>query len=147
MTSLMKRSLAAVGMVPARQLEGVAEELRRETKRLAKAEERVGELRAEADNWKQRYEEASARIAEHQAVAERAERRAERAEGQGAEWKQRAGSLGDEVRDLKDKLRETKAAANGAREYLMATETKLDLIEAALHVLDARTRERAVSRS
>jgi hypothetical protein len=50
------------------------------------------------------------------------------------------------VRDLKDKLRETKAAANGAREYLMATETKLDLIEAALHVLDARTRERAVSR-
>lgn len=146
MTSLMKRSLAAVGMVPARQLEGVAEELRRETKRLAKAEERASELRTEADNWKRRSEEAAARIAEFQATAERAERRAERAEAQAAEWKGRAGLLADEVRDLKDKLRETKAAANGAREYLMATETKLDLIEAALQVLDARTRDRAVTR-
>ena len=31
-----------------------------------------------------------------------------------------------------------------AREHLMATEVKLDLIEAAIQVLDARTRETAV---
>ena len=42
------------------------------------------------------------------------------------------------------KLTEAKSAA--AREHLMATGLKLDLVEAAHRVLDARTREAAVER-
>jgi len=147
MKPLMKRGLAAVGMVPARQMESVAEELRRASKRLAKAEERLVEVRSDAEGWKRRHHEASARTTEHHAALERAEKRAERAEAQAAEWKERAEALSSQVRDLKEQLRETKGAAASAREYLMATETKLDLIEAAIQVLDARTRDRAVARS
>ncbi len=107
MTSLMKRSLAAVGMAPARQLESVTEELRLATKRLQKLEERLRETREEAAGWKQRHDATANRHVEQQAAAERAEKRAERAEAQAAEWKARAQELSSEVRDLKDKLRET----------------------------------------
>jgi chromosome segregation ATPase len=147
MKSLIKRGMAAVGVVPARQVAGVAEELRRATRRLSKAEKTLAELQVQKEGWKRRHDETAARLAEHAAAGERAEKRAGRAEQQAAEWKERAHLLSSELRDLKERLRESQDAAAGAREYLMATETKLDLIEAAIHVLDLRTRDRAVAGS
>ena len=69
------------------------------------------------------------------------------------EWKRKAEALTSDVRDLKlrlddarGRLEEAQRGATFAREHLMAMETKLDLIEAAIQVLDTRTREAAVTR-
>jgi len=47
---------------------------------------------------------------------------------------------------LRARLEEAQRTAIMAREYVMATETKLDVIEAALQVLDQRTRQESLSR-
>ena len=70
---------------------------------------------------------------------------AEHAKVRGSEWKARAEALSEEKRDLRARLEEVQRASITAREYLMATEAKLDLIEAALQVLDSRTREAAIT--
>ena len=44
-------------------------------------------------------------------------------------------------------LEEAQRAAINAREYVMATEAKLYLIEAAIQVLGTRTRDSALTRS
>ena len=46
---------------------------------------------------------------------------------------------------MRDRLEKAHLATDAANEQLMAMEVKLDLIEAAIQVLDARTREQAVS--
>ena len=72
---------------------------------------------------------------------------AEHAKVRTSEWKARAEALAEEKRELRARLEEVQRAAITAREYVMATEMKLDLIEAALQVLDSRTREAAISRA
>ena len=59
----------------------------------------------------------------------------------------RAESETQEKLALRARLEEAQRTAANAREYLMATEAKLDLIEAAIQVLDARTRETSLNRS
>jgi chromosome segregation ATPase len=147
MTSLIQRGLAAVGMAPARQVERVTAQFQHAAERLTQVEDRLAAARADAEGWKRRYEDSSRQSAEHQAAAARAEKRAERADAEAAHWKERAQILAAEVRELKERLREAQRVTATAREHLMATETKLDLIEAAIQVLDTRTRNRAVSRS
>ncbi len=147
MTSLMKRGLAAVGIAPARHMDRMTAQLQHAAERLKQVEDRLVATRADAEGWKRRYEEASRLSAGRAADAAEAEKKAARAEAHASEWKERAQALSSDVRDLKERLRDALRVTATAREHLMATETKLDLIEAALQVLDARTRDRAVTRS
>jgi hypothetical protein len=43
--------------------------------------------------------------------------------------------------EVRDRMRRAEKAAALSQEHLLATETKLDVIEAALGVLDRRTRK------
>ena len=69
------------------------------------------------------------------------------------EWKRRGEQLFADAKELKERLHKTQGelkealrAATLTREHLMAMEVKLDLIEAAILVLDLRTRDEAVAR-
>ena len=59
---------------------------------------------------------------------------------------ERAQALTTQLEEYRARLDGANQATKMAREQLMVMEVKLDLIEAAISVLDARTREAAVSR-
>lgn len=148
MKTLIHRALAGVGLATAGQLAHATGQAR---KAAQQADERQAKARADLESWKQRYEQAAREAAEFrktaaqaEAAAERAQKELDRARAQGEEWKGRADTLAAQVRELKDRLDETRRVTTVARQHLMATETKLDLIEAAIQVLDARTREGAL---
>jgi chromosome segregation ATPase len=121
--------------------------------KIARLEQQMMKLREERDGWKQRHQDAVAAAGDLKKAASRAEDAsararadAERANAQVEEWRTRAQALTMEVREVRDRLEEARRVGTLAREHLMVTETKLDLIEAAIQVLDARTREAALPR-
>ena len=148
MTGLIRKALAGLGLATAAQLAHVSSQARKDAQQ---ADERVKKARTDVESWKQRYEEAARDAAEYrksaaqaETAAERLQKELERARTQAQEWQGRADTLTAQVRELKDRLEETRRVATVARQHLMATETKLDLIEAAIQVLDVRTRDRAL---
>jgi chromosome segregation ATPase len=150
MKAAIRKVLAGFGLATAAQLAHAQAQARQAAD---KAEQRLAKLRADADGWKQRQEEAARSAAELRktaaradTAAERAARDLERANARTEEWKGRAETLTAEMRELRQRLEETRRVTTVARQHLMATEVKLDLIEAAIQVLDARTRERSLPR-
>jgi len=154
----MKRAvtnlLGRIGLAPAGHLARAAYEAQQGSARVKQLEAQLAKMRDDSEGWKRRHEESVAASAEWKKAASRAEAKAERtasdatrAESQAGEWKARASALTDQVRDMSMRLKEANRATATAREHLMATEVKLDLVEAAIQVLDARTREAAVTRS
>jgi chromosome segregation ATPase len=147
---MLRKVLAGIGLATAAQVRHATAQAQQAAQ---KSEERLAKLRADAEGWKQRYDEASRAAAEWKKAAAGAEaesarlnRELQRAQGHAEEWKSRADALTTQVRDLKERLDETRRVTTVARQHLMATEVKLDLIEAAVQVLDARTREGALPR-
>ena len=154
MKDTIRKALAGFGLAPAGQLHRLAEQSRQASDKVKSLEDRLAKLRADADTWKQRHEDVTAKLREWKDAAARAEAEAarmregaEHSKARAAEWKNRADALTEEKLALRARLEEAQRGAISAREYLMATEAKLDLIEAAIQVLDARTRESAVKRS
>jgi chromosome segregation ATPase len=152
MRATIRRVLAGVGLTPAGQLQRSEHEARQLSDRIQQLEARAARLRTDAETWKQRHDEISAKLRESRdaaakaaAEAERLREGAEHAKRRATEWKARADALTAEKRDLRARLEEAHRAALTAREYVMATEAKLDVIEAAIQLLDSRTREAAVN--
>jgi chromosome segregation ATPase len=143
--SLITNVLAPLGLVPAAHAQRLKAESDRAAEKLRMLEGRTAELKADAEGWKRRHEEASRKLAEAQAAATRAEARAQREEARAQELKARGDTLAAEMKEMRTRLQEASRTSGTVREHLMATETKLDLIEAALQVLDARTRTAAVT--
>ena len=153
MKATIRRALAGFGLAPAGQVHQMAEQSRQASEKITALEERMAKLRADADTWKQRHDDLAAKLVEVKGAAARAEADAEQAragvehaKARVNEWKGRAESETDEKLALRARLEEAQRAAINAREYLMATEAKLDLIEAAIQVLDTRTRDAALNR-
>jgi chromosome segregation ATPase len=154
MKSLILRLLAAMGLAPASHVAQAQDRARRVAGKMARLEAQLARLRKDRDAAKQHHQQSKTAAADWKRSAGRAQEdalraraAADRASAQVDEWRTRAEALTRELRELKDRLDESRRASTLAREHLMATEVKLDLIEAAIHVLDARTRETAVSRS
>lgn len=152
MKATIMRALAAIGLASTGQLQQLTGELGHSVERVRKLEERIARLREDAETWKRRHDEAAATVREWKETASHAEADAQRlhagaehAKARATEWKARADALAMEKRELRSRLEEVQRAAITAREYVMATEAKLDLIEAALQVLDSRTREAAIT--
>lgn len=152
MKATIKQALASVGLTPAGQLQKAAEESRQMSEKVQRLEDRIAKLRADAETWKHRSDEIAAKLREWKELAAQAEAEAarmregaEHAKARASEWKARAEGLDGEKRDLRARLEEAQSAAAMARDYVMAMETKLDLIEAAVQVLDLRTREPAIT--
>ena len=150
MKATIANVLRAAGLAPARQLERLEDESRRTPGRVKSLEDRVAKFRSDAETWKQRHDDVSAKlrecrdaVAKASAEAERMRVGAEHAKARAGEWKARAEAATEEKLALRARLEDAQRTAILARESLMATETKLDLIEAAIQVLDSRTREAA----
>ena len=105
----------------------------------------------------QRQADVDLRVAVNQLMAaggdrvkadlERVRADVEREQARTADWRRRAETLTSELHEMRTRLENAQRATESANEQLMAMEVKLDLIEAAIQVLDSRTREQAVSRS
>jgi chromosome segregation ATPase len=154
MKAVIKGLAASVGLVSAGDVERVAAQAREAAQRARELEGRLAKLRDDVQGWKDRYESSVAAVAEWKQTAaaantkaDRAAADAARAEARAEEWKTRSEALGAQVNALRERLDKANHATATAREHLMATEVKLDLIEAAIHILDQRTRETAVTRS
>ena len=147
MKTAIKGLLATVRLAPASQVEHLADQARRATVRLSELEERMTKLRADVETWKSHHEASAKAAAEWTHAAstavdktERSVTQTKRAEASTEEWKARALALKEQLQALRGRLSH---ATTLAREHLMATEVKLDLIEAAVQVLDTRTRKTA----
>lgn len=130
MTSLLRRALARVGLVPRRQFE--------QTKRaLGEAQAQVRRLEKSADELTKNF--AAAKSKAHDAVlrAKQAEHDVKRLEKQVAEREHEASTQTANVRQRLDAAERELALA---REQLMLVEVKLDVLEGAANVLDLRTR-------
>ena len=141
MKRLITGALGAIGLAPAGHVARAAADGTRAHDKLRELEQRLVDAKADAANWKRRHDEVSRRAAEHQDAAAKANTRAERAEARAEELKTRGDRFQDELRQMRASLQEAGRSTKTVREHLMATETKLDLIEAAIQVLDLRTRE------
>ena len=154
MKSAIRRALAGLGLAPAGQVHQMAQESRHVSDKIKSLEDRMAKLRTDADTWKQRHDDVAAKVnelknalARAEADAKQAREGVEHAKARVNEWKGRAESETQEKLALRARLEEAQRTAINAREYLMATEAKLDLIEAAIQVLDTRTRETSLNRS
>ena len=154
MKAAIRRALAGIGLAPAGQVHRMTEESRHVSDKIKSLEDRMAKLRTDADTWKQRHDEVAAKLDALREAVTRAEADArdaragvEHAKARVNEWKGRSESETQEKLALRARLEEAQRTAINAREYLMATEAKLDLIEAAIQVLDTRTRETALNRS
>ena len=127
---LVTSLLGAIGLASAGQLR-VAQHRADELKRA------VADSRAEVARWKAKANELSAKLAD----AERAGERLPRVERQLQQWKARDDMHAAKLAEVRDRMRRAEKAAALSQEHLLATETKLDVIEAALGVLDRRTRK------
>ena len=147
MRTAIKALLGAIGLAPAGQVENLTVRVRETADRATALEERVAKLRADVESWKRRYEESANAVAEWKHGAAAVETKAQRAEAQVEELKARLEMQATKIHSLRDQLEKANHAATTAREHLMATEVKLDVIEAAIQVLDVRTRDAIVSRT
>jgi DNA repair exonuclease SbcCD ATPase subunit len=89
-------------------------------------------LRGDVQTWKARAEDLAARAKQADVLAERLAKAEKQA--------QRADAYLAELREARERVERAEKAIALSREHLMATETKLDLVQAALTVLDQRTR-------
>ena len=123
MKSVFSRLLAALGLVT--------------VGRHATVARRVHELTKEARIWKKRATRAAARTRDLEQQLQ------QRLQQQHASLKETNAELHRqhaEFANMQTQLTETERALALAREHLMAIEVKLDILEGAANVLDARTR-------
>ena len=118
--------LAAIGLVPAR--------------RHHEASRRVGEITRDRDDWKKRATKLARRertLEHHASDLERQVKKLQRQAGQST-------SETDGLTAMQARLAETERALTLAREHLNAIEVKLEILEGAANVLDARTRAQLI---
>jgi chromosome segregation ATPase len=150
MKTAIRRLLAALRLAPASQVEHLADQARRAAAKVSNLEERMATMRADVDTWKGHHQASAKTAAEWKQAASAANAKTERSaadikrvEASAQEWKARALAHKAQLHLLRERLSHASQATTMAREHLMATEVKLDLIEAAIHVLDTRTRHTA----
>jgi hypothetical protein len=121
--SAIRRGLAVFGLAPAAAVVAMR----------AHADKEVEKARTDARNWKAKAEELHGKARQSDELAARlgkAQRQAERAE-----------MYRTKLQEARARVERAKKAVAFSREQLLAIEMKLDLVEAAISILDRRTRE------
>jgi DNA repair exonuclease SbcCD ATPase subunit len=106
------------------------------SRRYAALERRADDLRAEVKGWKKQAEKLTARAERAEAESKRNLELLKRARADVERLVQREA----EFDQIQAQLTRTERALGVAREQLMAIEVKMDILEGAANVLDARTR-------
>jgi chromosome segregation ATPase len=96
----------------------------------------VGELRSGIADWKSKATEAANRVRTLEGELRRQTQLAEKIKLSAEKNKTKQG----EMEKLRAQLQHAERELAGAREHLMVIEVKLDILEGAANVLDARTR-------
>ena len=123
--SAVRRGLALFGLAPASTVAALSARAVLERESLEKA-------RNDLRTWKARSEELGDKAREADELATRLAKVQRQA--------QRADTYLAELREARERVERAEKAIALSREHLMSTETKLDLVEAAIAVLDRRTR-------
>ncbi len=134
---LLSSLLGAVGLAPAGQARTLTKRVETADQRMAELKRAVADAREEAARWKAKAGELSARVSK----AEQAAERLPRAERELQQWKTRDEKHVAQLAEVRERMLRAERAAALSQEHLTVTETKLDVIEAALGVLDRRTRK------
>jgi chromosome segregation ATPase len=155
MKRLILRLLRVFSLVPLAHLThteerlGEAEERARDQRKkierlsqsVAAEQARIETVRADALAATTALKEAiEARQVEHGRATTLLKRERDDARADAEQWKTRARETHDTLRQVKAKIAAAERAEAQLHDTLMATEVKLDLIEAAVNVLDQRTR-------
>lgn len=110
----------------------LAERLESADRRVRELKDAVSESREEAQRWKRKAKELTEQLERNEKAAERLKV----VEGELARARERIAHLAA----LKEALASAEKTIALSREHLVATESKLDVIEGAITVLDRRTR-------
>lgn len=131
--SALTRALALFGLAPAGSVRSLFERAEKAEARAGEFKSQVVELRSETQRHKARAEELQQQLKSALADVERHRARASEVTSAIEKWR----AKGEQIRG---KVAGTAQTVQVAQEHLMATETKLDLLEAAINLLDRRTR-------
>ncbi len=134
---LLHSFLGAVGLAPARQAHALIKRVEAADQRVAELKRAVAEAREDAERWKTKARTLSAQVAQ----AEQAAAQLPNVEREARQWKARDEKHVAQLAEVRDRMLRAEHAAALSQEHLTATETKLDVIEAAIGVLDRRTRQ------
>ena len=124
---MLSSLLGLFGLAPVRRLNDAiarADELKARTVDLTK---RLETTRQEAENWKRKNQDTETKLAA--------------ANKETVRWKHKHTGYLKRISQLERAEQQTKLA----REHLLSLETKLDVIEGAINVLDRRTRDQTTS--
>jgi predicted nucleic acid-binding Zn-ribbon protein len=133
---LLHSLLGAVGLASAGQARTLIKRVEAADKRAAEFKRAVADAREETARWKAKAGE----LTERAGKAERAAERLPKVERELQQWKARDEKHVAQLAEVRDRMVRAEHAATLSQEHLTATETKLDVIEAAVNVLDRRTR-------
>ena len=133
---LLDSLLGAVGLASAKRTRTLVKRAETADRRAAALERAMTEAREETARWKARAHELTERIA----TAERAAEQLPKVERELQQVRTRDEKHRAQLADVRNRMLRAEHAASLSQEHLIATEAKLDVIEAAIIVLDGRTR-------
>jgi hypothetical protein len=146
----MKQGVRSFGIVSSARYAQAVEQQRKAESRAAKLENQLEVTRAESRGWKVKADQAVDAARQAQASAAEAKKQLQRAEKLRAEAEERGARKAERAADLdllQKRLADAERELRIAREQLMAVEVKLDILEGAANVLDARTRSAVARRT
>jgi predicted nucleic acid-binding Zn-ribbon protein len=133
---LLHSLLGAVGLASAGRVRALTTRVETTERRASDLKRAVADAREETARWKAKAAELTDRVAK----AEHAAERLPKVEREMQQWKARDEKHVAQLAEVRERMLRAERAATLSQEHLTATETKLDVIEAALTVLDRRTR-------
>ena len=133
---LLHSLLGAVGLTSAGHARALTKRVETADQRTAELKRAVADAREETARWKAKAGELTDRIGK----AEHAAERLPKVERELQQVKARDDKHVAQLAEVRERMIRAEHAAALSQEHLTATEAKLDVIEAALGVLDRRTR-------
>lgn len=134
--SAARRGLAAFGLAPASHVSHLQHRVESAERRAEQGKQAIAEARDAATRWKARASELEEQVRKNARLAERLAKAERELQQVTARDEKHLGQL----KEVRERMERAEKAVALSREHLMATETKLDIVEAAIHVLDTRTR-------
>jgi chromosome segregation ATPase len=139
--TLARRSLAMFGLASAAAVERLQDRSQLLEGHVSELRRAVDDARAEAERWRDEAQAATRRAEK----IEEAHRRLQKSENDAEDWRARDEKHVGQLKQLREQLQARLDRAQHSvaltREHLLGIETKLDIVEAAIGVLDLRTRD------
>ena len=134
---LLHSVLGAVGLASAGQARTLSTRVETAERRAGELKRAVEDAREDASRWKAKAGELTGRVAQ----AEQAAERLPKVERELQQVRARDDKHVAQLAEVRERMLRAEHAAALSQGHLTATEAKLDVIEAALGVLDRRTRK------